>query len=419
MHVVIQAIVLLMGSLTFGYTMAYPSPALPEFRKKWPDVSEIELTLFNAAPSLLAIGGPAIVNLILKHMGRRPCISIVAAYCAICWFLFTPLNGNIFPYGIVIRALCGFAIGGFSSIVPLYLIEIVPENQKGIYGSLSQMSISIGSCIAYLVGEGVNWRWMAIIAGIENVMMCGLVWLFPESPVVTKKDGNEEKNITTESALQKKYMRVLVMGILLMFFQQFSGCNAILTNLNSLFEDAGVDIKPGFAAAIASCSQIIACFVGGIVMDKFGRKIMWIASSFGMVFSLLLYAIKLKVESITPWLAIIAIAIYWFMFGIGTGPIPWFIINERVSDSVRASASSIVSASNWVLAFLMIVIFPFLKDGITEFGCFILFMIVCTLSGFYGIFFIHNANNIEEKEGKNCAGLCDNSSSMQDDIILI
>ena len=111
----------------------------------------------------------------------------------------------------------------------------------------------------------------------------------------------------------------------MMFVQQFCGINAILTNLSDIMDKTGLDIDGNYQAGIASCSQLIAVFVGAMIIDRIGRRITWIVSCSMIVVFLLIFALNVKFNWSTI-LPLICIFLYQLGFGLGMGPIPWFII---------------------------------------------------------------------------------------------
>ena len=61
---------------------------------------------------------------------------------------------------------------------------------------------------------------------------------------------------------KKKYSKGLLIGLLMMFFQQMCGVNAIITNLVDLMKSSGLNFDPCYQAGIAQLSQLFAIFIG-------------------------------------------------------------------------------------------------------------------------------------------------------------
>lgn len=61
-------------------------------------------------------------------------------------------------------------------------------------------------------------------------------------------------------------------------------------------------------------------------------------------------------EGIT-WLPLVAVAVFIIMFSLGLGPLPWIVVSEIFASNVKAQASSIACAANWLMAFLVTKVF--------------------------------------------------------------
>jgi MFS family permease len=149
--------------------------------------------------------------------------------------------------------------------------------------------------------------------------------------------------------------------------------------------------RSGFASAITGLAQFLACLSAGIVIEKLGRKRVWILS-FGMValtdFLHALYwipAIHDK-QALPNWYPILIIFLNLFAFGLGAGPLPWFLIPERFPTSIRATAVSLATASNWAFSFAVIFLFPVMKSGMGAAGAFITYAAVSLGGLIFGIF---------------------------------
>jgi MFS family permease len=85
----------------------------------------------------------------ISYYGRRTCIYVANVFvilgCSICIIPYPPAL-------IVGRLIYGLAVGIFSVIIPIFIIEISPIQLKGSYGGVSQLSITTGIMISYLMG---------------------------------------------------------------------------------------------------------------------------------------------------------------------------------------------------------------------------------------------------------------------------
>merc|ERR1712107_259306 len=76
------------------------------------------------------------------------------------------------------------------------------------------------------------------------------------------------------------YLKPLLISMTVMFLQQFSGVNAVLSYAVQLFEDAGLgDTIDSFTCNIlVGVTQSVFVVVSMVLVDRFGRKILLITS---------------------------------------------------------------------------------------------------------------------------------------------
>lgn len=84
------------------------------------------------------------------------------------------------------RFLSGVGAGAAIVVVPIYIAEVAPPTEKGLFGALTQIMINVGILIAqslgYFLSKGSLWRIvLAVAGGIGLLQMAGL-FLVPESP---------------------------------------------------------------------------------------------------------------------------------------------------------------------------------------------------------------------------------------------
>lgn len=401
---ILYAIVIMLGPITFGTIMCYPSPTATQIQKVHNlSSSALQWSFYNSVSSLFAIAGPFVVTGLLKmfHGSRKKTVFAIACAGCVFWFLNLLTKVHIWA-GIVIRAFLGVVMGAYSSVSPMYLVEIAPEGISGFFGSLNQIGIVIGIVFFDFIGPSLTYMELDYVGGAICALQAILIWFIIESPAITSEQGQkdndrDEDDAQHESLCHGKNLCGVFTGIALMIFQQFCGINAILTNLAELMNSSGLTIDGNYQAGIASCAQLVAVFVGGILMDKLGRKLIWIISTAVIIVFLLIFALNVKYD----WsnvLPLVCIFLYQLGFGLGMGPIPWFIIPEYFDDpKTRALATTIVSASNWIFSFAVIFLWPVMRDGMGMFGSLIFFMCVTIGSLVFGLFFVHEPTMKEEE----------------------
>lgn len=142
---------------------------------------------FAIVSSIYTLGG------LLGALSSGPCCNkygrLLTMRMTTIFFVLGPvlesLAGNI---GVIIlgRFLSGVGAGAAIVVVPIYISEVAPPKEKGLFGALTQVMINLGILIAQLLGyflsKGNLWRIiLASAGGIGLIQIAGLL-LVPESP---------------------------------------------------------------------------------------------------------------------------------------------------------------------------------------------------------------------------------------------
>jgi MFS family permease len=178
---------------------------------------------------------------------------------------------------------------------------------------------------------------------------------------------------------RKKYVLVpLVMLLLVFFFQQIGGLNAMGAYGTIIFKDAGVN-HPQLASALTmGVSDIVGNVVAGVIVDRMGRKPLLVISGIGMGVGSSLLGIHfyltrpsqcssngvadlLGAESLGATqcnaqyrpLAIVSVIIYNLMFSVGWGPVPWILLPELLPLRVRGIGGGFSILVNWATSALV------------------------------------------------------------------
>jgi MFS family permease len=275
------------------------------------------------------------------------------------------------------RALIGIAAGGVSSVVPMYIMELSPIDLRSIYGAMHQFGISFGIFFINFLGMWFDWHSLAIISLVIAATLTVSVAYIPESPTFHPGGNSRPEPKSQERLCGPQYFRYLMIGIMMMVFQQVSGVNAVLTNLGAILVSRS---GPAMAAS-AQCFAVACCIT---FIDKIGRVNAWAVSLFGSAASMLVLAFALRFG----WAAAIATGAgfgFFFFFCFGLGPIPWFLPPEFFPDKLRATATSIFSSLNWILSFSVVFLYPAMSAKVGVFLVMLFFAAVLTAGGVFGL----------------------------------
>ena len=386
----LYTLIIMGGSMSFGLTMAYYSPA---YKGLVPDLelNNQSANIFNSLAPILSIFGGIIIGKPTSEIGRKKTLFIIGI-CAVTGWISLPLTQKSFKWlAFISRGLLGLTVGSFSSICPLYITELAPIDHRGSYGVLNQFGVVIGACLSYGLGIFLNWRTLSFISSIPPLLMCLFIFILPESP----RFGQVELNIKDdESLFNNKYKKPLIISLALMFFQQFSGVNGLLSNLEKIFNDSGSSIKPSVASFLVGLSGVISTGIASPLVGYLGRITSWNISS-------ILCSIALLIAGLNEWfkwsklIPLICLFSNNLVFGLGLGPIPWFVVPELFPDSVRSFAMSLMTAINWTFASLVMFFFPTMQNTIGLSTSLLFYSIVCFISLIFGLFSFPDTGNKE------------------------
>ena len=321
--------------------------------------------------SLLAVGalfGGPIAGIIIEKLGRKTGIMLSGLPFVAGWFLIAYTNNVYVLY--LGRLLTGFACGIASLSAPTYIAEATSKEVRGLLGGGFQLAVVFGVLLAFVFGIPLTYNWLAILSSAAAVLMVVLMLFVPETPrwyysrdsVKAMKSLRRlrggDVNINTEfnemaesvqnqgDAIKFKELlskpnlyKPLIISVALMFFQQFGGVNAVIFFSDSIFTKAGFhsETEQHMASVILALSQVIFTFVGCILMDRAGRRILLILAGSIMSFTCVTFSLyyiltEKNVVDSNAWymkaLSVGSLGIYISGFSIGWGPIPWLIMSE-------------------------------------------------------------------------------------------
>ena len=210
------------------------------------------------------------------------------------------------------------------------MAEIASARLKGLFGGCNQLFITIGGFIGYIYGVrtfNINyWKFSLTAAGIVALFEILMLftyetprWLFSKHKdfqamrVLTVLRGMNSR-VTKEAnqikaALQRKYTILeqlkafrnravfipFILVLMLMFFQQFSGINAVIFYASDIFKNAQVPLDVNLVSALAiGVVQVVATLLSVLLVDKLGRKVLLTISSSGMGLSSFVLGIYLQ-----------------------------------------------------------------------------------------------------------------------------
>jgi len=169
-----------------------------------------------------------------------------------------------------------------------------------------------------------------------------------------------------------RYIDRTLVGVLVMFFQQWSGINALIYYGPFLMRSLGFNgstINLLVAGGI-NIVQFLAVFPAILYIDSWGRKPLLRGGSAVMTVShlsiaLLVFEFGVEWENhpIAAWVAVSCVYLFTVAYGVSFGPVGWVLPNEVFPLSMRGKGAALSTASNWSNNFLIGLITPPLMEN--------------------------------------------------------
>lgn len=312
------------GGLLFGYDTGVANGA------EGPMAEELGLDLIQIGVVISSLVFAAAVGALIGGQisdawGRRKSILLLAVlfFFGTLLVVFSPggaEHGTFSPVGFAVlvsgRILLGLAVGGASTVVPVYLAELAPYEIRGSITGRNELAIVSGQLAAFVVNaiiastlggtvDGV-WRIMFAVCSLPALALFIGMLRMPESPrwLVEKHryaealkvlktvrsperalaEINDVERIADEerghkrtgirALLSNKWLiRIVFVGIGVAMAQQLTGINSIMYYGSRVLEESGMTAQQ---AVLSNIAFGVVAVLGGIFalrnMDRIDRR---------------------------------------------------------------------------------------------------------------------------------------------------
>ncbi|KAI9487854.1 MAG: general substrate transporter [Benjaminiella poitrasii] len=456
-YVFFTAIFASIGGILFGYDQGVISGVqeMEDFVNRFP----MNSTQTGFMVSILELGawaGSWIIGYFADRIGRK--YSIVLS--TVVFLLGSALQGGSQSVSFLLgsRFVTGMAVGALSLLVPLYQSEIAPPDIRGSLISLQQLAVTFGILISFWIDYGftyvngqASWR-VPLCIQIAFALILGIgIIFFPFSPRWLMGKGREEEALQVISKLRRlpqdhplvleewkdikatvEFDRIverqqypqyvdqggkgrmmielmgyrdlfrkgivnrLFIGSAIMFFQQFTGMNAMVYYAPKIFQSVGLTGSSIslLATGVVGIINFVMTFPTVFFLDVLGRKtVLMVASVVMAICMIIVAAITGSFQDDWPnhtaegWVCVAFIYVFIANFAYAWGPIGWVIPAEIFPLRCRAKAMSVTTSANWMCNFIIGLIVPVMLENIT-YGTYIFFACFLIISFFFVWFFV-------------------------------
>ncbi len=380
-----------LGGLLFGFDIAIITGAGPFLTQHF---QLDDLSLGWAFSSLLfgCVLGATVAGWLTNRCGRRSILLWVAAL-----FFLTSIGTSVAPSFtafVLARFIGGLAVGGASILSPMYVAEVSPPSLRGRMGTLYQLSIVVGVLVSYSINYllrdagAANWRWMFAAGVVPSVIFLLLLLRAPETPRYLFLAGREREGMAileriagrakAESEageiraslaaerrpwldlLRPGVRRAVLVGFVLAILVHLSGINTIIDYAPPILRSAGWKLDAAlFSTFIVGLNNLLFTLVSFWVIDRYGRKPLYITGSLGMAVTLALLAAAVVAGHFQGTLVLLLILGYLAFFHACIGPVFWTLVSEIFPNSIRGTAMAVPVLTQWIANAVVVLFFPY------------------------------------------------------------
>lgn len=398
-----------------------------------------------------AVGGLGLSN-IANIKGRKPALLVYLMLYIIGYLVQITSNKGKWYQMFVGRIITGVSAGAVTTVVPMFGGELAPAKYRGALVSSFQLCITLaiflGYCVTYATKHhnsevgSAQWRIpMGLNFAFGLILTVLVATIVPESPrflievgrveeakkniayvnkvpVHSKFVEHEFKQIEEAFLLVKaagkaswielvtgkpKILRRVVMGLVIMALQQFTGINFFFYYGTTIFKSVGME-DSYMTSIILGVINFVFTILSLFLVDRFGRRTTLMVGSIIGAVALYIYTI-LGVVALYPNgrsnpsskpagnAMIFLTCLFIASFAASWGAVCYVILAESFPIRIRSKAMSIGMLSNFAANFLISFFTPFITKKIHyHFGW--IFAGCLTFAIFFTYFFIYETKGL-------------------------
>ena len=411
------SIIACFGGLLFGYDTGVSNGAERPMQAEL-GLSDLYLGVVISSLIFAAAVGALVGGQISDAWGRRKTIILLAVlfFVGTLFVVFSP------GFGLLVtgRILLGLAVGGASTVVPVYLAELAPYEIRGSITGRNELAIVTGQLSAFVVNAIIGnvfgnvvgiWRIMFAVCALPAIALFFGMLRMPESPRWLVEKGRDDEALTVlktvrsedravaeweqvervvveeheehwtglSAILRSKWLiRILLVGIGVSMMQQLTGINSIMYYGQRVLIEAGFTAD---AALVANISAGVAAVVGGIIalynMDRLDRrKTFIIGLSLTTTCHCLIGIASMLLpvgNPLRPYVLLFLVVAFVFSMQTFLNVAVWVWLAEIFPLHMRGLGIGVAVFFGWSTNAVLALFFPALVEGIGITGVFFLF----------------------------------------------
>ncbi len=331
-----------LGGLLYGIDVGIIGGALP-YLEATSNLNGSQLSIIVAAVLLGSVFSTLFAGLLADWMGRKPLMILSGA----SFVLSIPVIALAHGYGPLFfgRLLQGVSGGLVGVVVPLYLAECLSASKRGRGTGVFQWLLTAGIVVAAIIGiyysyhvaevartaspselfeiKNQAWRrifWMSMPPGLLFVLGSLFVsesprWLFRRGKIEATREAllrsrteeqtalemSEMEQIARDAArssadggtaqgslLSRRYVLPFLLATVILACNTATGINSLIGfNTDILLQSGLSDVRAHWGYVVFTSLNFLATIVGMTLVDRKGRKFLFLVGTSGIIVSLL------------------------------------------------------------------------------------------------------------------------------------
>ncbi|KXH43306.1 hypothetical protein CNYM01_04764 [Colletotrichum nymphaeae SA-01] len=439
-----------------GVKLTWVHSKAPDPEPWLPECIPMSDAVFATVSSIFTVGGllgALCAGPLSSKRGRRPAMRVTSILYIIGAIIET-LAGGAAALAIG-RFVTGMAAGASTVIVPLYISEIAPPKERGLFGAMTQVSINVGilavQTLGFFLSYGKAWRWILAAGVFIALAQASGLMLIPESPAWLAANGDvpkarrtlqrirgkdfdireeveswdgevnaEQEGLLAQSddvppvspglpkhtapvhlgffdVIKDPLHRPAIAAIIgIMFAQQLCGINSVIMYSVSLLNDL-LPVSSALLTILISVINLITTAACSPLPDKLGRKTCILISIIGQGISSLVLALSIQFG--VKILSAVSVVSFVAFFAVGLGPVPFILASEMVGQEAVGAVQSWSLGSNYLATFLVAQFFPIVNNAFNNWlggAGWVYFL----FAGFAALFALFVSVKVPETKGK-------------------
>lgn len=136
---------------------------------------------------------------------------------------------------------------------------------------------------------------------------------------------------------------------MLAIFVQMTGINTIIDFAPKILKDVGLEVSDALYYNIGiGIINFLFTWVAVLMIDRAGRRKLYIIGSAGMMIAMTLLSIAFSLENVNGTLILVLMFLFLSFFASCIGPVFWTLMSEIFPNKARGTAMSTAVLTNWV-----------------------------------------------------------------------